>query len=64
MPVVRPFVELIATGNTGAGVVQELDELRIGGTYAAVAPVAPEPGAAVVVGVAFAALAGRRRRRA
>jgi hypothetical protein len=61
MPIVQPVVELIAAGNTGQGVVMELDELRIGGTYAAVAPVAPEP-AGVVVIAAMAVLLVRGRR--
>jgi hypothetical protein len=41
MPEIQPFLEL---QGTGTGVTHEFDELRIGSTYAAVAPV-PEPAA-------------------
>ena len=61
MPIDQPFVELLGTSYNSNGAVQEFDELRIGGTYAAVAPVAPEPAGLVVIGAMVMLLRRTRR---
>lgn len=45
MPVLQPYV---AFDGFGAGIYHEFDEMRIGSTYASVAPAVPEPSAAVL----------------
>ena len=58
MPILQPYVSV---HGSGAGIYHEFDELRIGSTFADVAPV-PEPGAAVLLtGLASAAVVRRRR---
>jgi hypothetical protein len=57
----HPFFEFTSADGTGTD-TSEFDELRIGSTYAEVAPVAPEPGCLSLVGAAAGALLVRRKR--
>jgi hypothetical protein len=59
MPLIQPFVEL---DGSGIGATHAFDELRIGSSYVAVAPV-PEPAAFGAVGILLLAGCGRRRAR-
>jgi hypothetical protein len=61
MPVINPVADFTGmTSNTPTTI--SFDELRVGATYAAVAPVAPEPAGALLFAGATALLTCRRRR--
>jgi hypothetical protein len=62
MPIIFPLPTFLGVSNNQAATANQFDELRIGGSYAAVAPAVPEPAAAWVI--ATAAVIARRRRRA
>jgi hypothetical protein len=59
MPVINPIISL--RGSFGA--TYAFDELRVGPTYASVAPLVPEPAGALAAFITSAALLRRRRRR-
>jgi hypothetical protein len=59
MPAIRPYLAFMGSGT---GVTYDFDELRIGSSYAAVAPAVPEPPAAPVAALLVVATAAATRR--
>ena len=64
MPLVNPILSLqILSPSSGPTVLHSFDEVRIGDSYAEVAPAVPEPAAAALVACAAGLLLPRRRKR-
>jgi hypothetical protein len=60
MPLINPIVSF--TGMAGGPITYSFDEFRVGDSYAAVAPIVPEPAAALIAAGALALTTLRRRR--
>lgn len=62
MPITDPVLQLIGTAVSGSRVTHAFDELRVGSTYAVVAPIVPEPAGAFVALAAMGGVMSRRPR--
>jgi hypothetical protein len=61
MPVLNPLLDFHGIDNPQPQVTFSFDELRVGDSYAEVAPVVPEPASVAGAGVFLLLLARRRR---